>query len=75
MKKKIAIFGSTGSIGETLVDIIKKDKKNFDVLLLTADKDYSTLLKQAKKFNVRNLIITNSFSFEILKKIMQKIKY
>ena len=73
MKKKIAIFGSTGSIGETLVDIIKKDKKNFDVLLLTADKDYSTLLKQAKKFNVRNLIITNSFSFEILKKKCKKL--
>ena len=72
MKKKIAIFGSTGSIGKTLVDIIKKDKKNFDILLLTADKDYSTLLKQAKKFNVRNLIITNSLSFEILKKKCKK---
>ena len=29
MKKKIAIFGSTGSIGKCLIEILKKDKKNF----------------------------------------------
>ena len=33
MKKKIAILGSTGSIGKSLIDIIKKDKKNFEVIL------------------------------------------
>ena len=38
MKKKIAILGSTGSIGKTLLKIIEKDKKNFDVVLLTANK-------------------------------------
>ena len=32
MKKKIAILGSTGSIGKTLIEIIKKDKKEFDVI-------------------------------------------
>jgi len=59
MKKKIAILGSTGSIGKTLIEIIKKDKKNFDIILLTADKNYKEILKQAKIFNVKNLIITN----------------
>ena len=48
MKKKIAILGSTGSIGKTLVEIIKKDKKKFDIVLLTADKNYKELLKQTK---------------------------
>ena len=33
MKKKIAILGSTGSIGKSLIDIIKKDKKNFEITL------------------------------------------
>ena len=33
MKKKIAVFGSTGSIGKTTIDIIKKDKNNFEVIL------------------------------------------
>ena len=53
MKKEIAILGSTGSIGTTLLNIIKKDKKNFNILLLTANKNYKLLLKQAKIFNVK----------------------
>ena len=73
MKKKIAILGSTGSIGKTLIKIINKDYKNFEVLLLTANKDYSTLFKQAKKFKVKNLIITNSRSYEILKKKCKRL--
>ena len=45
MKKKIAILGSTGSIGKTLIDIIDKNKKNFEIKLLTANKNYKTLLE------------------------------
>ena len=44
MKKKIAILGSTGSIGKSTLDIIKKDKKNFDVILLTANNNYKHLI-------------------------------
>ena len=68
MKKKIAILGSTGSIGKTLVKIIKKDKKNFDIVLLTADINYKEILKQAKILKAKNLIITNEKSFKKLKK-------
>ena len=68
MKKKIAILGSTGSIGKTLIEIIKKDKKNFDIILLTADKNYKEIFKQAKILNVKNLIITNKKSYKELKK-------
>ena len=68
MKKKIAILGSTGSIGKTLIEIIKKDKDKFDVFLLTADRNYNELFKQAKALNVKNLIITNRKSFNKLKK-------
>ena len=56
MKKKIAILGSTGSIGKSLIEIIKKDKKNFKVILLTANTNYRELYKQAKLLNVKNLI-------------------
>ena len=68
MKKKIAILGSTGSIGKTLIDIIDKNKKNFEIILLTANKNYKTLLKQAKKFSVKNIIITDKKKYEIAKK-------
>ena len=68
MKKKIAILGSTGSIGKTLINILKKDKKNFEIILLSADGNYKELLKQAKHFKVKNLIITNELSYNKIKK-------
>jgi len=68
MKKTIAILGSTGSIGKTLVEIIKKDKKKFKVILLTANKNYREILKQAKVLKVKNLIITDKKSYLKLKK-------
>ena len=67
MKKKIAILGSTGSIGKSLINIVKENKNEFKIELLTANKDYKNLLKQAKKFKVKNLIITDKKSYEILK--------
>ena len=68
MKKKIAILGSTGSIGKTLFNILLKEKKNFEIVLLVANKSHKVLMKQAKVFNVKNLIITNKKNYEILKK-------
>ena len=37
MKIKIAILGSTGSVGKSTIKIIKDNPKNFDVVLLTAN--------------------------------------
>ena len=50
MKKKIAILGSTGSIGKSTLDVLNKDIKNFDVVLLYANNNYLKLIQQAKKF-------------------------
>ena len=68
MKKKIVILGSTSSIGKSLLNIIKKDKKNFKIELLTANTNYKDLINQAKQFNVKNLVITDTKSFEKSKK-------
>ncbi len=67
MKKKIAIIGSTGSIGKSLLNIVKSKKNNFQIHLLTANKNHNLLLKQAKIFKVKHLIITNTDSYKILK--------
>ena len=69
--KKIIIFGSTGSIGTSLLNIIKKDKKNFNIELISANKNYKKLIKQAKYFNVKNLIIIDQNSFLKAKKIIK----
>ena len=72
--KKIAIFGSTGSIGTSLLNIIKKDKKDFKIELLTADKNYKKLIKQAKFFNAKNIIITDNNSYLIASKLLKNNK-
>ena len=69
--KKIAIFGSTGSIGSALLEIIKEDRKYFKIELLTANKDYKKLIKQTKFFNVKNIIISDNNSFLIATKLLK----
>ena len=59
MKKKIAILGSTGSIGQSTLEVIRKDKKNFNIILLSANNNYKKLVEQAKQFKVKNVLIKN----------------
>jgi len=72
--KKIAIFGSTGSIGSSLLKIIKDDKKNFKIELLTTNKNYKKLIKQVKLFNVKNIVVTDYNSFLITTKLLKNTK-
>ena len=75
MIKKIAILGSTGSIGKTSLKILEKDKKNFKIELLTTKGNYKLLLNQAKKFKVKNIIITDKKKYQIaLSKKIKSIK-
>ena len=63
MKKKIAILGSTGSIGKNTLQIIEKDKQNFKIELLSTNKNTIKIYNQAKNFNVKNLIIHDKETF------------
>ena len=54
---KIAILGSTGSIGKSTLEVIKQNKKNFNVILLSANNNYKKLIQQAKEFNVKSVLI------------------
>ena len=45
MKKKIAILGSTGSIGQTTLDIIKENKSHYQIDLLTTNKNIKIWIK------------------------------
>ncbi len=67
MKKKIAILGSTGSIGKTTYNIVKQNSKDFDVVLLTTNSNTSTILKQARILKVKNIIISSKKHFLIAK--------
>ena len=74
MKQKIVILGSTGSIGKTVIDILKKDKKSFEIKLLTADKNIKELLKQVKLFEVKNIIIIDYKKFSLVKNLLKDKK-
>ena len=74
IKKKITILGSTGSIGKSLINILKKDINNFNVTLLTADKNINELLRQIKIFKVKNVVVTNYKKFLEIKKILKNKK-
>ena len=47
MPKEIIILGSTGSIGKTTLKIIRKNKKDFTVKLLSTNNNISTIYNQA----------------------------
>ena len=68
MKKKIAILGSTGSIGKSTLDVIKRNKKNFNVVLLTANKNYKKLIQQAKDVKAKNVLINKKLFYDKVKK-------
>lgn len=74
MKMKIAILGSTGSIGTSTLEVISKNKKNFDIFLLSANSNYKKLIKQAKKFNVRNVLIKDKKHYKKVKNSLKNIK-
>ena len=72
MKRKIVILGSTGSIGKTLIDILQKNKKNFEIELLAINSNYYELLKQINLFKVKNVIVSNYNIYLKLKKKLNK---
>lgn len=74
MKKKIAILGSTGSIGENTLKIIRNDKKRFDVNLLTTNKNINKVFKQAKEFQVKDIIISDLNAYKKAKFKFKKNK-
>jgi len=59
LKKKIVILGSTGSIGKTTFNIIKKNKKEFEVVLLTTNKNINEIFKQARILKAKNILIAS----------------
>ena len=74
MKKKICILGSTGSIGVSTLEIISKDKKNFDVILLSCNSNYKLLISQARRFKPKYIYSNNLILTEKIKYFCKKNK-
>ena len=76
MKKKIAILGSTGSIGENTVKIIQNNKKDFNVIFLSTNTNVKKLLKQSSILKPKSVIIFDEQKYLKYKKefINKKIR-
>ena len=73
MKKKIAILGSTGSIGLPTLDIIAKNKKFFQIELLSTNGNIRKISSQIKNFKVKNIIVHNQKIFNKNKLFFKKL--
>ena len=65
--KKISILGSTGSIGTQTLEVIKKHKKNFEVVALSAHKNTNLACQQLKEFKPKYFCISRQSNVELIK--------
>jgi 1-deoxy-D-xylulose-5-phosphate reductoisomerase len=66
-KKRIAIFGSTGSIGTQSLEVIKANPDAFEVEILTAHNNAELLISQALEFSPNAVNIVNEDKYEMVK--------
>jgi len=65
--KKVAIFGSTGSIGTSTLNVIRQNRDIFDVDILVAGNNVERLIEQIKEFNPKHVYIKSRENADILK--------
>ena len=53
--RRIAVFGSTGSIGTSLLDIVRNNRQHYQIVLLSSNQNHKLLLEQAQEFAVENV--------------------
>ena len=71
MKKRIAILGSTGSIGTQALEVIEQNPEKFEVEVLTANNNVDLLIAQAKKFQPNVVVIANPDKYEYVSGALQ----
>ena len=74
MKKKIAILGSTGSIGIQTLDVIQKNKELFTAEILIAGQNSNLLIKQAKSFKPKIVVINDESKYLHVKEHLKNQK-
>ena len=58
-KKKIALLGSTGSIGTQALDVIREHSDRYEAYVLTANNNADLLIRQAREFMPETVIVAN----------------
>ncbi len=71
-KKRIAIFGSTGSIGTQALEVIESHPDLFSVEILTAHTSHELLIQQAKKHQPNIVVIADDKKYLLVKEALAK---
>ena len=70
-KRRIAILGSTGSIGTQALDVVRQHPDKFEVELLTANNSSELLIRQALEFDANNVVICNESKYTEVAEALQ----
>lgn len=71
LKKKIAILGSTGSIGKQTLEVIASHPDKFEVEVLTANNSVEELIQQALRFTPNAVVIGNEAKYQFVKEALK----
>ena len=69
-KKRIALFGSTGSIGKQAIEVIRANETLFEVEILTAQSNHELLISQALEFNPNAVVIGDESKYSLVKEAL-----
>ena len=72
-KRKIAILGSTGSIGTQALDVIRQHPDRFEVFAITANNQVKLLVEQARKFLPEIVVIANEKKYTEVKEALSDL--
>jgi 1-deoxy-D-xylulose-5-phosphate reductoisomerase len=73
MKKRVAILGSTGSIGTQSLEVVRENPDRFEVEVLTANNNVNLLSEQAKEFMPNTVVIGNEEKYDELCKSLDDL--
>lgn len=73
MRKKLAILGSTGSIGTQALDVVAEHPDQFEVYVLTACNNAPLLIEQARKFTPDSVVIANEEKYNQVKEALSDL--
>ncbi len=72
--KRIAILGSTGSIGTQTLDVVRQHPDRFSVFMISANNSASRLIEQARAFHVEHVVICNPDKYAQVKEALPQCR-
>jgi len=73
MKRRLAILGSTGSIGTQALDVVRRHPEQFEIYALTANRQVDLLISQAREFLPEIVVIADEAYYETLKESLKDL--